>query len=258
MRTFIEWLDFRPIELLLHLLEAADFFNPQAYNAAFQKGLDALAQRITNADARQQVENMRGFDFASYIERSLRRAGFRGDDIQENFHAIVVRLLVKPGKLFVWTSTKSPSLDRRFRASVWNAIRNIVEKNRNYRKRVTSIDPAVMAQMQPGRRQYSDVVDKFRRFVGERLGRLALAILDWRLQGREMRELVGQAELGHPTAYQLKRETAEIKKLAHQFAVQSGDPAFLSKLEKAMEAEASTVAKRKAAIAGRQSSGAVV
>jgi hypothetical protein len=251
MRTFIEWLDIRPIELLLHLLEAADFFNPQAYNAAFQKGLDALAQRITDADARKQVEAMRGFDFASYIERSLKRAGFRGDDLQEAFHSIVVRLLVTPGKLFVWNPQKSPNLDRRLRASIWNSIRNIAEKNRNYRKRMTTADPAVMAGQFPGRREHSDVIDQFRQLVSRRLGPLAAGILDQRLRGEESKTLVGQPELGSPSAYILKREIGEIKKLAHQFAMQSGDPAFLSKLERAMAGEAETVAKRKAATAGR-------
>ena len=43
------------------------------------------------------------------------------------------------------------------------------------------------------------------------------------------------------------KEVGEIKKLAHHFAAQSGDPAFLQKVEKALAGEAATVAKRQAA-----------
>ena len=33
------------------------------------------------------------FDFGNYIARSLVRAGFRHDDVQEAFHSIVMKLL---------------------------------------------------------------------------------------------------------------------------------------------------------------------
>jgi hypothetical protein len=260
MALFMDWLVYRDAATLLRLLEHAEFFDPKSYNPVFEAELDKLIARISDPGLRQQVAKLHNMDFGNYVARSLKRAGFKGDDaIQENLHQICIRLLVKPGGLFRhWNPQKHGPLERRFRASVWNAIRKIAEKNRNYRKRMTATDPAVMAQTHPGRQAYSDVVDKFRQLVARKLGPLASGILDQRLRGEESKTLVGQPELGSPSAYILKREVGEIKKLAHQFAVQSGDPAFLGKLEKAMTAEAETVAKRKAAVAGRQSSGAVV
>ena len=83
--------------------------------------------------------------------------------------------------------------------------------------------------------------------VAEKLGKLALAILDWRMEGRDVKDMVGRAELGNPTAYSIKREVGEIKKLAHRFGLESGDPVFLDKVNRAMNRQAATVAKRKAA-----------
>jgi hypothetical protein len=254
MALFMDWLVHRDAATLLRLLEHLEFFDPKSYNPAFEAELDKLLARINDPGLRQQVAKLHNFDWGNYIARSLKRAGFKGDDaVQENLHQIAIKLLVKPGGLFRrWNPTKNPNFERRFRASVWNAIRNIVEKNRNYRKRMTATDPAMMAQTHPERRAYSDVIDQFRQLVSRKLGPLASGILDQRLRGEESKTLVAHSELGSPTAYALKREIGEIKKLAHQFAVQSGDPAFLSKLEKAMAAEAGTVTKRKAAMAGRQ------
>ena len=97
---FVEWLAHRHIEALLQLLEGADYFNPQSYNPAFYEGLNDLLGRIHDPAAREQIEALRDFDFGAYISRSLARAGFVGDSLQEHFHALVVRLLLKPGKLF--------------------------------------------------------------------------------------------------------------------------------------------------------------
>lgn len=75
-----------------------------------------------------------------------------------------------------------------------------------------------MADTHPGRAAYSGVLDDFRQLVGERLGALAAAVLDTRLQGGEVKDLVGQPELGTPTAYAVKQAANGIKKLAHWFA----------------------------------------
>ena len=132
---FLEWLAHRHIETLLQLLEGADYFNPQSYNPAFYEGLNDLLGRIHDPATREQIEAMKKFDFASYIVRSLARAGFRADSLQEHFHALVVRLLLKPGKLFRgWNPEVHGPLDRRLKNATWNGIRNIAEKERNRRK----------------------------------------------------------------------------------------------------------------------------
>jgi hypothetical protein len=248
MITFLDWLIVQDTETLLRILENAEYFDPVAYDPVFEGELEKLLGRIHDPEVQRQIEALRGFEWGNYLARSLVRAGFRGDSVQEHFHDLVMKLLLSPGKLFKgYRPSKHGPLERRFRASVWNAIRNIIEKIRNRRKAVTFSDPAVMAERNPARQPYSGLLDDFRRIVAERLGRLAAAILDQRLSGEDIKDMVGRAEFGSPSVYSIKREVGEIKKLAHRFAAQSGDPAFLGKVEKALADEAATVAKRQAA-----------
>jgi hypothetical protein len=252
MAMFTNWLTFRDAAFQLELLEAAEYFDPQAYNAVFNSELEKMIRRLSNEEVRQQVSELRGFNWGGYLERSLRRAGFKDDDIQEYFHQITIQLLLEPGKLYRgWLPGKHGPLDRRFRRSVWNAIRNIQEKGRNRRKWMTAVDPSVMAGQHAGRAPYSDVVDQFRSLVAQRLGSLALEILDARLAGEDIKNLVGKTTIGTPSAYYIKREVSAIKQLAYQFAQQTGDQVFLYKLVKAMDSEKATTAKRQAAIAAK-------
>ena len=247
MITFLDFVAVQDTEALLGLLENAEFFNPQDYNPVFDGELEKVAQHQP-PEVRKEVLGLRGFDWGNYLARSLVRAGFRGDDVQEHFHNIVMKLILSPGKLFQgWNPKKHGPLERRFRASVWNAIRNIVEKRRNYRRWMISADPAIMAERQPSRQPYSGVLDEFRKLVAEKLGTLAAAILDWRLQGQDTKDLVGKVELGCPSGYAIKREVGEIKKLAHRFASDRGEQVFMARVERAMTDEAATVAKRRAA-----------
>jgi hypothetical protein len=252
MALFIDWMVFRDVATLLQLLESAHFFNPQSYNQVFDSELEKLIHRLPNGEARQQAIQMRTFDLAGYLERSLLRAGYKSDDVQEHFHQIVIKLLVEPGRLFRgWEPHRHGPLDRRFRRSVWNAIRNAQEKAQNRRKWMTAVDPTVMAGQFAGRAPYSDLTDEFRSLVAQRLGPLAAAILDARLAGRDMKDLVGMASIGTPSAYYIKREVQAIKELARQFATRLGDPAFAAMVTRAMEQEAATVAKRQAAVAAK-------
>jgi hypothetical protein len=252
MVAFVDWLVHRDAAYFLRLLETATFFNPQSYNPVFEIELAKLLPRLHDPDARHQAMALRHFDWGHYLSRSLLRSGFRDDDQQEAFHAIVVKLLVQPGRLFSgWNPKQHGSLDRRFKRSVWNAIRNFAEKNRNLRRRLTPTDPTVMAGKFAARQPYGDLIDRFRQLVSERLGRLALAILDQRLAGKDAKELVKNAALGNPSNYAVKREVQAVKELAKQFAIASGDQSFLNNLTRAMEGEATTIEKRKAALAAR-------
>jgi len=245
---FSDWMVFRDVATLLGLLEDAQYFDPAAYNQVFDGQLGKLIHRLPDGEARQTAMAMKGFDWAGYIARSLRRAGVKDDDaLQEGFHSIAVRLLVSPGKLFVWNPERHGPLERRFRRSVWNAIRNIVQKRQNWRKWMTTADPSIMADRMPSKAPHNNIIGEFRQLVLQRLGKLALAILDARLSDEELKGLVGRSELGSPSAYQLKREVGEVKRLAHQFAAQSGNSEFLRLVNQAFDAEAVTIAKRQAA-----------
>lgn len=259
MALFLNWMTSRDTATLLRLrlLESAEWFSPGDYNQLFDDQLSRLIARIHDPNLRRQVSELKGFDWSNYIVRSLQRSGFKDDDVQEHFHAIVVRLLVSPGGLFArWEPGKHGPLERRFRTSVWNSIRNLAEKAKNRRRWMTSHDPSIMADRYAGRAPYSDLIDQFRSLVAQRLGKLALEILDARLTGKDVKNLVGKAANGTASAYYIKAETRAIKELARQFAAQSGDPVFLNKLVKAMKFGTSDG--RQAAASGRRPSSKVV
>lgn len=253
MALFVDWMVYRDLATLLALLEHAEYFNPQNYDTAFEGELEKLFARIHSPEIQQQVAELRGFDWAGYICRSLQRAGFKDDDQQEHFQSIVIKLLVSPGKLFRgWVPGKHGPLERRFRRSVWNAIKNLAEKTRNTRKWMVASDPVAMAERVPAKALYSSLIDAFRSLVGQRLGSLAMAILDWRLSGKDTKDLVGKSEIGSPSIHAVKREVKEVKKLAKDFAVRHGDASFLNMLNRAMGREAETTLRRKRTAAARQ------
>lgn len=254
MAKFLHWMANRNVATLVSLLEAAEYFNPGDYNPVFEAELRKVIARIHDADLRQQVSELKGFDWAGYLERSLRRAGFRDDEVQEHFHQIAIRLLVKPGRLFSgWQPGKHGPLERRFRKSVWNAIRNAQEKSRNRRKRMTAVDPTAMASQFAGRQPYNNIIiGEFRQLVARRLGRLALTILDQRLEGRDTKDLIGTPGF---TVHSVKREVQAVKELAQHFASRLGDPGFARMVATAMEAQSKTVAKRQQTMAARRAAG---
>ncbi len=255
MSLFLNWLTFRDTATLLRLrlLEHAEFFRPGDYAPLFDAELEKVIARIHDPNLRRQVEGLKGFDWANYISRSLLRAGFRDDDQQEAFHSIAIKLLVSPGGLFArWEPGKHGPLERRFRTSVWNAIRNAQEKSHNHSRRFTAADPTTMASMYAGRQSSnSNLIEQFRELVKERLGDLALAILDERLQGKDTKNLVGKSEFGTPSAFYVKKQVQAIKKLADAFAARHGDSDFSNLLAKAMNAEMQTIAKRQRAMAAK-------
>ena len=61
-----------------------------------------------------------------------------------------------------------------------------------------------------------------------------------------MKSLVGLPKLRRPGRWAVKRTVQEIKTLAHDFAQASDDPDFLWRVERFMDAESATVARRSA------------
>ena len=144
-------------------------------------------------------------------------------------------------------------LELRFRRSVGNAIRNIVEKEKARRRNVPTVSisqefspGSVTAEELPARSVPDDeekVVEGFRELVRRRLGDLALAVLDVRLEGGETKSLVGLPSLGSPGKWVIKKVVAGIKALAREFF--RGDPDLLRRIERAMRAESETIGKRR-------------
>lgn len=252
METFLEWLSW------LKLLETYYGLDNQQYNALFDDELTKAIQRVSDPVHREALQRMRNFNWVGYIAASVRNAGFQDQrERDEKTHEVVVKLLM--GKLFRGFDERfSGPMDLRFKKSVANAIRNIVELERNRRRYIPSIpigqefEPgSVAAADLPDRPSSFDsdeqVIENFRRLLHDRLGDLAVAILDVRLSGGETKSLVGSPTLGAPSPFVIKKTVQQIKALGRQYAVSLGDFGLLRRIDQAMQDEAGTVEKRRAA-----------
>ena len=202
---------------------------------------------------------MRGFNWMGYIAAAVRNSGCRDQrEIQEKAHDVAVKLLM--GKLFAGFDERiSGPMDRRFKNCVGNAVRNMVELEKNRRRYLPTV-PIDQAAEPSGMTSGSDggekIIRDFRRLVRRRLGEIGVAVLNVRLAGGETKSLVGYPVLGSPGKWGIKRTVQEIKALAKEFAAAIGDPGFMRDIERAMASEEETVAKRRTATAARQTAGA--
>jgi hypothetical protein len=248
MLTFWEWLS--------QLKETYFTFDATQYNALFNEELEKVIARVMDP---RSLEAMRGFDWVSYIASWVRHAGFHDRrQVQERSHDIVTKLLL--GTLFRgYDPLRHGPMELRFKASVANAVRNMTQKERNRRRYLPSVPigqeftpGSVTADELPAKPAQDDegkVVEGFRKLVRGRLGDLALAVLDVRLEGGETKSLVGCPSLGSPGRWVVKKTVAGIKRLAREFF--RGDPEMLRRVERAMEGESETIGKRRAAMAAR-------
>lgn len=85
-----------------------------------------------------------------------------------------------------------------------------------------------------------ETIERFRQEVQDKLGDLAVAVLDAKLDGVNVKNLVGMPELVSPSHYQIKKTVQQIKQLAASF----GDENFRLMVAKAMADEQETLAKR--------------
>jgi hypothetical protein len=255
MHTFVEWLSLLNWPTLSETYYGLD---PTEYNRLFDQELERIVLRVSDPAHRQALERMRGINWTAYIAASVCRAGYRDQrEIQERTHDIAAKLLT--GTLFRgFDERTSGPMDLRFKASVGNAIRNMVEKERNRRRYVPTVH--IGQEFRPGGITAGDlaapsspvhgderVIQRFRDLVRHRLGDLAVAILDLRLAGGETKSLFGSPMVGGAGKSLIKRLVQQIKQLAYEFAVSLDDPVFLRRIERAMADEAATVQKRSAA-----------
>ena len=258
MQTFYEWLRNSDIIARLWLIETYFTFDPAQYNQLFDDELGRVL--ASSPEHRAAVERMRGMNWTGYIAKSLRNSGYRDQrEVAERTHDIVVKLLT--GGLFRdYDERQHGALDLRFKRSVANAIKNMVEKQRNARRLLPSVPidqefrPGGTTDLpdRPGREDDERMIDDFRQLVRSRLGELGSAVLDARLAGQETKSLVGRKDLGSPGRFVVKRVVGQIKTLANEYAQRLGDPALLRDVERAMDREGATIQKRRVATATRQ------
>ncbi len=249
MKTFYEW-----------LAEVYFSFNPAQYNQLFEDELEKVS--ASSPEHREALERMKGFNWTGYVAASVRNSGCRNQrEVQEKTHDVVVKLIT--GGLFRdYDDRQHGPLDLRFKRAVANAVKNMVEKDRNRRRFIPSVP--IGHEFTPGGVTSDDLPDRppaendekvindFRRLVRNRLGELGLAVLDARLAGQETKSLVGRVDLGSPGRFQVKTTVQKVKALAREYAQRLGDPAFMREIERAMAREEETVQKRLATGAARQ------
>ena len=226
-----------------------------AYDNLFNQELDAVLPTLRNTDGHNRLASLRG-GWTNYIAACLRNAGFRDQgQLEELIHDIVVRLLVSPGGLFrAYDENRHGPLDLRFKRSVANAVKNVVAKEKNRRRYLPSIPfgndfvpGGVTADDLPAPSKPNHdprLIDRFKTMLQSRLGDLAMGIFNARLEGQETKSLVGLPELGQPGRWVVKRVVQQIKALAHDYAQTLDDPDFLSQVERLMNREAATIARR--------------
>ena len=250
MKTFFEYLSDLDLLARLKLLETWFSFEPSAYNRLFTDELGKIS--ASSPEHQQAIERLKDFDFVGYIAKSVRNAGYRDQrEIQERTHDCVVKLLT--GGLFSnYDERRHGNLELRLKRSVGNYIRNMVEKDRNKRRFVPTVsigqefEPGgVTADDLPGRETRDDseaLIDGFRELVKSRIGQTGLVVLDGRLQGIEMKVIAAKPEFSR---HKLKAIVQEIKALAREYGERVGDPAFLKEIDRAMDREQNTLARRR-------------
>jgi len=245
-KQYADWLGRRD-QVEMFLLEVSNEFPRHEYNQLFDSQLDQLARSVHEPAAGQQLDRMYGLDWVGYIARSLRNGGFKDADIDPMTHEVVVRLLLKPGKLFRGWNGQAP-MEARFKLAVRNAVLNLRAKRTTRQRRIPSVSVHQPGTAIPTHQPYSDeLIDAFRDFLRDRHGEAAVEVLNQRLRlaNADTKDLVGRP--GLESAYKVKKVVQAIKQAAREFA--ADDPQFLAMIERAMQDETRTLQKRFAAVA---------
>jgi hypothetical protein len=202
-------------------------------NALFYDEIEKLHQRQP-MDA-NELQRLMSMDFVGYIDRSLRSAGFRDPELDPLVHDIVVKLIT--GALF--RNVQGPFLAR-FATAVKNSIITLATRRQRVRRRYSDHEVETVAQRFVAPQSEDDLVERFRTYVRQTLGDVALKVLDHRLDGGDTRELRGQP--GLESHYALKEMVKRIKRAVSTFA--GNDPDLLDQIEAALANERRTLDRR--------------
>lgn len=241
-KHFADWLDNRNYELdyLLRLWEVSGEFPRGELNALMNAQVDKLIAQTQDPETKQELQQAQQMDWIGYIDRAARNAGVKDYDLDGVVHDTIVRLLVSPGTLF--SGWSGQNLKGRFVLSVRNALLNHRAARMTRKKRIPSMSihgggEAAMDVPAP-KSMAQTLLDEFRAFLLDRHGEQAVQVFDQRVGGGDVKDLVGDGL----TSYGVKQLVQKIKTAAREFA--SDDPEFLGMIEKALEDEARTVARR--------------
>jgi hypothetical protein len=202
-------------------------------NALFYDEIKKLHQRQPMDAA--ELQRLMSMDFVGYIDRSLRSAGFRDPELDPMVHDIVVKLIT--GALF--RNVQGPFLAR-FATAVKNSIITLATRRQRVRRRYSDHELETVPQRFVAPQSDDDLVERFRTYVRQTLGDVALRVLDHRLDGGDTRELRGQP--GLESHYALKEMVKRIKRAVSTFA--GNDPDLLDQIEAALANERRTLDRR--------------
>jgi hypothetical protein len=182
-----------------------------------------------------ELQRLMAMDFVGYIDRSLRGAGFRDPELDPLVHDIVVKLIT--GALF--KNVQGPFLAR-FATAVKNSIITLATRRQRVRRRYSDHELETVPQRSVAPQPEDDLVERFRAYVRQTLGDVALRVLDHRLDGGDTRELRGQP--GLESHYALKEIVKKIKRAVSTFA--GNDPELKERIEAAFASERDTMNRR--------------
>ena len=213
--------------------EVSELFPRGGMNALFYDEVEKLHQRQPMDAA--ELERLMSMDFVGYIDRSLRNSGFRDPELDPMVHDIVVKLIT--GALF--RNVQGPFLAR-FATAVKNSIITLATRHQRVRRRYSDHELETVPQRSAAAQPDDDLVERFRTYVRQTLGDVALRVLDHRLDGGDTRELRGQP--GLESHYALKEMVKRIKRAVSTFA--GNDPDLLDQIERALASEHRTLDRR--------------
>lgn len=216
------------------MAEVSELFPREGMNALFYDEIEKLHQRQPMDPA--ELQRLMSMDFVGYIDRSLRNSGFRDPELDPMVHDIVVKLIT--GALF--KNVQGPFLAR-FATAVKNSIITLATRRQRVRRRYSDHELETVPQLSVAPQHEDDVVERFRAYVRQTLGDVALRVLDHRLDGGDTRDLVGsQPELS--SSYSVKEMVKRIKRAVSTFA--GNDPDLLDQIERALASERRTMDRR--------------
>ena len=230
MSTFTAYLVRR-----LPLVEVTSFFPTEKMNDLFVREILRVIPAVQGTQLGDDLARLLNWNFVGYIDKALKSA-FGDAERDALVHDIVVKMLVSPGGLVSGWKMDAP-LSWRFKRSVKNAIITLGQKAKR-RRRIRELPDDQIQQERP--RSNEDLIHDFREWIRMRVGEPAVKVFDARLANEDIKNLVGQE--GIPSNYALKQLVQRIKSQAVLWA--GTDPAFQIRVQKIMDAESQTLARR--------------
>ncbi len=246
MKTFHEFVWLRmPVADLLR--EISELFPTRGYQEIIAREVQRLREKTDDPVALGHLDEFGRLDAVSYLDSSLRRAGFHESERDALVHDICVKLLM--GSFFRgWTGQ---SLVARFKVAVRNAISSLQSRAAKRRRRQADLPDDLAAAP----RADGEIVSDFRNFLRRRFGDAGDAVVrvfDHRLEdGGDTKDLVGSP--GLETAYKVKKAVAELRDAIRMFA--AGDPELSRRLDGLFAQQQMTFDRRFGRMAGASGRG---